>query len=349
MSVCTRGDGTVFVQYVANGKRQRKYFGRGPEALGKAQDFNLTRERPSESKVGPTFADIAVAYLTARQITASSSTYRALWYKFEANILPVLGNHYAAALTPEIVDRYVANRRKSVRMATVRQDVTYIIAALRFAVSRKLIAVNPISGYAKPSSDGRPIMPISTEQLAKLIEVAPEHLRRSILLSYYLGLRPGAVELFALRWSAIDWSAKTVTVESAKKGGIARREVPISQGLPLQEWYEADGRPEDSTIITFRGKSVEGVRSSWCSAKKRAGITGKVPLYAIRHSFVTALLHRGIDAQTIAGISGHSVSTLLNHYAHFSNRSKQVAIESLPSLHPLGSTNQNGEAKNGER
>jgi integrase len=346
MSVCTRADGTVFVQYVAGGKRQRKYFGKGENALVRATDFNLTRERPSEAKAGPTFGDIAVAYLTARQITATASTYRSLWHKFNANILPVLGNHYAAALTPEIIDRYVATRRQSVRMATVRQDITYIIAALRFAVSRKLIGENPIAGYSKPTSDNRTIMPISTEQLSRLTGVAPEHLRRAIMLSYYLGLRPGAIELLALRWSAVNWSAGTVLIESAKKGGVVRREVPISQSLPLHDWYEADGRPTDATIITFRGRRIYAVQSSWESAKRKAGITGKVPLYAIRHSFVSALLHSGIDAQTISGISGHSISTLLTHYAHYSNRSKQVAIEALPTLHPLGSRNQSDEAEN---
>jgi integrase len=126
---------------------------------------------------------------------------------------------------------------------------------------------------------------------------------------------------------------------SARKGGITRREVPIHPSLPLREWYQQDG---DGHIITYRGKPVGKVRKAWENAKKKAGISGKVPLYALRHSFVTALLHSGIDIHTIASISGHSVATMLQHYAHASTTAKQNAIA---ALHPLGSQNSKEGAK----
>jgi integrase len=347
MSVCKRADGTIFVQYVAGGKKCRKYFGRGPGAIDRARDFDLTRERKSESRAGPTFGDIAKAYMDARRITMASSTYTALLYTLYTHILPALGDRYATAITPQIVDKYVSKRIQSVRVSTVRNDVTYIQAILRFGVLRKLIGANPLDGYQRPKSDGRQIMPISTEQLTRLIEVAPEHLRRAILLSYYLGLRPGSVELFSLRWSAVDWSANTIVVTAAKKGGINRREIPISQGLPLRAWYEIDGRPAESTIITYQGRAIASVKQAWQTAKKRAGVGGKMPLYAIRHSFVTSLLHRGVDLKTIASISGHNVSTLLNSYAHHSSASKKAAINILPELQVVSaSSEKNGATGN---
>lgn len=40
MSVCTRKDGTVFVNWMEDGKKRRKYFGKGMQAMAEAVRYN---------------------------------------------------------------------------------------------------------------------------------------------------------------------------------------------------------------------------------------------------------------------------------------------------------------------
>jgi integrase len=62
-------------------------------------------------------------------------------------------------------------------------------------------------------------------------------------------------------------------------------------------------------------------------------------MYALRHAFVSTLLHCGVDLRTIADISGHDVATMLKHYAHSMSASRQDAISQLPALHLVGAEN----------
>ncbi len=58
-------------------------------------------------------------------------------------------------------------------------------------------------------------------------------------------------------------------------------------------------------------------------------------MYAIRHVFVSMLLHSGIDLHTIADIAGHDERTMLQHYAHTLDAARENAIATLPALHLL--------------
>lgn len=223
-------------------------------------------------------------------------------------------------------------------------------AILNWAVRRKMIAVNPMAGYEMPTRDDEVVLPPSQEEIERIISCSPPHLQRAMLLSYFLGLRPGAVELLSIKYSQVNWSAMTLTVISAKKGGVERREVPIHQSLPLREWYEADGEKVDAHIITWKGKPVKSLKKAWNTAKQAAGVSDrKLTPYNLRHAFVTTLLHAGVDIHTIANISGHDVRTMLKHYAHAMDDVRQSAIDKLPALQIKTAPTPKGGAERGRK
>jgi integrase len=61
-------------------------------------------------------------------------------------------------------------------------------------------------------------------------------------LSYYLGLRPGAVELLSLTWDQVNWQENHIRVFSAHKGGPVSWNMPIhGDFLPiLTKWFLKD-------------------------------------------------------------------------------------------------------------
>lgn len=360
MSVCTRKDGTIFVNWMDGGTRKRKYFGHGVKAMAEAVRFNeqITAPAPGRKEHGPTFAMIAEQYVAVKAVSMSAVSLENLLYKLNGTILPQIGKVAANRITPELLDRYVAERARSVKRTTIHRELSDIRAVLRWAVARRLLPVNPMAGFEMPRRDDTIVLPLAHHEIQAIIDHSPEHLRRAMLLSFFCGLRPGAVELLSIRYNQVNWSAGTITIISAQKGGIDRREVPIHSGLPLRQWFEMDGADPERHVITWQGKPVHSLKRSWATAKRMAGVGGrKIPPYALRKSFVTTLLHLGVDPETIAKIAGHDVQTMLKHYAHSSSAAAQAAIAKLPDLvlttrddmHPLGAKNPDGCKEGDER
>ncbi len=341
MAVSTRkSDGQVFVQWKEEGKAKRKYFGTGPAAHAAATEFNKTVVKtapPSGGSAvhagGVLFIDLVNSYMTWKKVSMSSVSFENMQWKFSGKILPIIGHTLVERITHNTLDQYVMRRSKYVKMTTIHRELSDIRAILNWAARRKMISRSPMEGYDMPTRDDAVVQPPSKEEIERMINHSSEHLKRAMLLSYFCGMRPGAVELLSIRYSQVNWSAGTLTVISAQKGGAAQREVPIHPALPLRSWFEADGCREDAYIITWKGQPIKSLKTAFNAAKRRAGVSGrKIPLYSLRHAFVTTLLHLGVDIHTIANISGHDVRTMLKHYAHAMDDVRVSAIGKLPEL-----------------
>ena len=105
-----------------------------------------------------------------------------------------------------------------------------------------MIAHNPMEGYPMPTRDDAILQPPTSAELAAIHAAAAPHLQRAILIAAYTGMRPGSSELLGLRWQAVDLINGTIFVESAKKGGMRARIVPIAEPLAasLREWLAED-------------------------------------------------------------------------------------------------------------
>jgi integrase len=337
MSVCVRkADNKIFVQYMVDGVRRRKYFkGTGPLVMAAAEAFNASVVQTIDRLMtSPTITELVNEYMTMKQPKMSPVSFHNLLLKMERVILPALGDFMAINLPLKILDNYVATRSKTVKMTTIHRELSDLRAVLNFAVRRKLISHSPLKDFDFPERDDTDIQPISHEELVRLVRVSPPHIQRVMLISFYIGLRPGAVELLSITYSQVNWSAMTITVVSAKKGNKQKtREIPINQDLPLRAWYEEDGAKDDMHIIQWKGKPISSFKSAFKTAKKKAGLSNrKIPPYSIRHAFVTTLLKSGVDPYTVANMAGHDVETMLKYYASTSGDTKIAAIGKLPQL-----------------
>jgi integrase len=335
MTVCTRKkDGQVFVQWDEDGKTKREYFGIGLEAKARARERNLEVTKKTPVSPGLTFVKLADAYLNVKKDHFSEDSYKSIRWRFTKNVLPHFGPLVASKLRHEDFDKFVRLRSRSVKKSSIRRELADVRAILRWSVGRKYITHNPMAGFKFPPKDDVVVQAPSQSEIERIVANAAPHLRRAVLLSFFLGLRPGAVELLSIKYSQINWSAMTIHIVSANKGGVKSREVPIHSALPLHKWYVEDGGLDDRHIITYRGKPIKAIASAFNGAKKRAGIPEgkKMPPYSLRHAFVTTLLHSGVDIHTIASISGHDAHTLLQHYAHAMDNVRVAAIAALPPI-----------------
>jgi len=155
MSVCTRKDGQVFVQWKEGGKTRRKYFGNGPDSREQARQYNaaVTRRTVTGGVGGLRFNDLVIEYLRAKRATMPEQSLKNLGYKLAGVIVPAIGHLQVQNITPERLDRYVSERSKTVKNTTIHRELSDIRAILNWSVRRRLIHHNPMSGFQLPARD----------------------------------------------------------------------------------------------------------------------------------------------------------------------------------------------------
>jgi site-specific recombinase XerD len=129
-------------------------------------------------------------------------------------------------------------------------------------------------------------------------------------------------EVTRLRVSDID--SKRMLVHVRKGKGRKDRVVPLSEKLLLllREHYRHThpnehlfpGRDPDRCI------SPRTVQHVFQKAARRAGITKKVTVHSLRHSYATHLLDFGTDVRTIQLLLGHASLRTTAVYTHVSTR-----------------------------
>jgi integrase len=329
---------------------RREYFGRGPDAENRAHDRNreLGLRPPKKTPagtLGPPFSALAMEYSLVHRFASP----RARWQhelRMISRVLPFFGDIRAARITDADIDRYISSRRAAgVAYSTIRRELVDFKAIMTFAARRRppMIPFNPVRDYRLPKEDLAVIMPPTAEELAAIIEAAPEHLRRIILLAYYLGLRPGPVECYRLRWEHVDWSTETIMVTSAKKGGGDRRRVPIHEDLLplLRKWFAVDDDKGIPWIIHWCGKTIDQICTAWASVLEKAKIKRRLRPYDLRHLFVTQALERGADIKSLSDVVGSRPETLMRFYQHVTGAMHRRTVSLIPSIGDTGDTQKN--------
>ena len=182
-----------------------------------------------------------------------------------------------------------------------------------FRVSmRRLDLANEIHHIKEPTKIPQIL---SAEETARLLTMAG-NLQVRVLLSIGYGTGLRVSEVVRLKVKHIDKSLEIIRVEQGK--GRKDRHVMLSpqiltllhqwwpmrsrlndEGVPVQERWLFPGRGEGCHLTPRQ------VSRLFQQALVAAGITKRVTLHALRHSFATHLFDRGTDIRTIQALLGH--------------------------------------------
>jgi integrase/recombinase XerD len=175
-----------------------------------------------------------------------------------------------------------------------------IVCALRFfyGVTLGQAAVPERIPYAREPRK-LPVVLSADEVVLFLESVSSLKSRAALTTAYAAGLR--ASEVAGVRVADID-SARGVILVRHGKGGKDRHVMlsPQLLGIPRPTTYLFPGRdqerPIDPTVL----------HAACRSAVKAAGLTKRVTLHTLRHSFATHLLENGTDIRIIQVLLGHN-------------------------------------------
>jgi len=174
---------------------------------------------------------------------------------------------------------------------------------------------------------------LSADEVVRFLEAVPSlKTRVALTTAYAAGLR--ASEAVSLQVADIDSRRMVLQVRHGK--GAKDRTVMLSVALlAILRSYWRLARP---TPWLFPGRSpdkpidVQVLHAACRSATKAAGLTKRVSVHTLRHSFATHLLESGTDIRIIQVLLGHSNLSTTARYTHVANTTIAMTQSPLDRL-----------------
>ena len=240
----------------------------------------------------------------------------------------------------ELLDflRWIEGERQSGRGgASVNKNLSHLRGFLDYAWRSGRSDRNVLDGF-QIKDDGSRTEPesLSIEEAVHLVKVCPasnaveRRDRIVILLLYGCGLR--TKELCDLRLQDVDTNRREVFVRAGK--GDRQRTVPVPEMVYtelLAYLLERGGKRGPLLRTEKLGKplSSKDVCEIVRRAAERAGIKREVTPKALRHSYATHLMDRGIDLPYIAKLMGHRSPAETGVYLHVLKDRPRRAVNRL--------------------
>lgn len=276
-------------------------------------------------------------------------------------IIPYLGGNKLQKLRPEQLQKWINELSGKYSPASVRNAHRVLSIALKQAIKNRLILFNPAQEAILPKMDSKiknPAQPLSEAEQEQLLKALPDTTAGRVLaFLIYTGLREG--ECCALTWANVSKDAisvrqtvlriknrgegtnKTVRRFDTPKTDTSIRDIPLTPSaqaiITKQRTTQAEaalktGQPMPEFVFaTATGNVLEGayLTKTLYNVCKRIGIPRRSP-HDLRHTFGTRLNERGVDANTIARLMGHSnPTTTMNIYIHTDDAQLRRAMDRL--------------------
>lgn len=154
--------------------------------------------------------------------------------------------------------------------------------------------------------------------------------RLVVLLLYGCGLRTG--ELCSLDIADLDLERRELTVRKAKND--RPRTIPIPDGVFTELLAYLHDRGKRGALFRRTGRrgqvrvGLDDVGQIVRTAAQRAGLDAVTPK-ALRHSFATHLMDRGVDLAIIASLMGHRSPHETGVYLHALPGKREEAVRKL--------------------
>jgi integrase len=261
----------------------------------------------------------------------------------ERHIIPALGHHTLATLTPATVRRWHADlvRGSGGGSLTPAKCYRLLRTILNTALSDGLIVRNPCSivGAGVEHSVERPVATLA--QVWALADAVEPRFRALVLTAAFAGLRFG--ELAGLTRGNVNLAEGTVTVVQAL---VERDDGSLSMGPPKSEagrrtfvvpdvlvpelvaHLDCFVGPEDDALVFVGAKGARLRRANWSAiwrdATKTVGVEG-LRMHDLRHTCNTLTAATGASTRELMHRMGHASARAALRYQH-ATRDRDVVI-----------------------
>jgi len=298
--------------------REGKFF---PEKLGRRKDM--------------LFKDMAKLYLEDHSRVNKKSHATDCYNMGRLN--QAFGDKGLSEISVQDVERLKGRLAQEVSVATVNRHLALLSGVFNKALAWKKTKANPVREVKKFRENNERVRYLTEEEESRLRVVFPEEHWSKVEIAYNTGLRRG--EQFDLRWSDVNFHARTITIRDSKNGekGYVKmndRVLEILRILPSRLKSElvfpsgTGNTPLDATNFVNRilGPALEEAKISdfhW---------------HDLRHTFGSRLVMAGVDLRTVQELMRHKTIKMTLRYTHLSPTHTLEAVNKLCLTNQASST-----------
>ncbi len=334
-SVQRRPDGRWRARYRdAADKEHARHFARKADAerwLAEIRSDLLrgTYVDPSAGRV--LFADFARTWLEAQP--HRPGTARLYERTLRLHVYPRIGDRPLATIRRSDIQALITSAGQQLAPKTVENHFRLIKAVFNAAVEDQLISVTPCRKIARQPVAPARVVPLTVDQVERLVAATPPHFRALIITAVGTGLRQG--EALGLREPDVDFLRREVHVrhQLVSVPGVAAhlgppktpsslRTVPAPAFVleALAEHLRSFPRgPFGMIFSNTRGQVVnrQSLHRSLAAALRTAGLPAGVTFHQLRHTYASLLIDGGESVTVVADRMGHKNATeTLHTYSH---------------------------------
>ena len=240
---------------------------------------------------------------------------------------------------------------------TIRLVHIVLRMCMQHAKNMGLIASNPTDFCKLPKVIKNEMKFWTEDQVSQFLLSIRGHKNENL---YYLALSTGMRrgELLGLKWIDVDWVNKRLIIRrqccNPAGGGFVFQAPKTNKGFrSVQLGMNIIGRLQDQlnkidlmrrisrdkwqdfdlVFPSLIGKPQYGnnVSIEFHELVNKSGLS-HIRFHDCRHTAASLLLNHGIPAVVVAGLLGHSVSTLITNYAHFIPESQDEAAQLMSDI-----------------
>ena len=240
-------------------------------------------------------------------------------------------------IRPEDIERYVAAKRKTLAIKTIRNHVNTMHSIFDLGLRKGWCHLNPVKHADRPTvmTTETRIQFLDQAELELLLATPyPDDAFGRLEPTLYLtaamtGLRQG--ELLGLRWRDVDFDARKLRVVSPfvrgefgdPKSAGSGRSVPMAErvAVALAELRERSHYSHDRDLVFCHPETGKPLDRSklvrrFKQALDRADVH-RITFHELRHTFGTRMAAAGTPMRTLQHWMGHADSKTTQIYAHY--------------------------------
>jgi len=334
--------------------RGRKWFETYPDAVAfyaeRVQEYKQRKPKGSKQREHITAADFA-----ARIFIPWGETHKRSWPSERHVLRHFLARFGARRLTqisPFDIEKWKLELQAKLSPASITRFLNVIRSLFKAAhigvkdrngqkIGGGFVSLNPMSQVSSPKIQmpKKPPTILTPDEIAAL---TPDGTRSADLALFALrsGMRRG--EILRLRYSDIDPVGQVIYIPTTKSD--EPRTIPLHSTLKeiIARQLRFDGC---DYVFAWRGKPIKSCKTAWRALKKRLGITRRLRLHDLRHTFGSYLAMNGVDIDERMALMGHKSYTAARIYTHYYTEKLRGSLDVLNNAYESIQREQKGQKK----
>jgi site-specific recombinase XerD len=239
-------------------------------------------------------------------------------------------------ITPKVTQSFLSETYTRTKKGAALYCRT-LKASFTRAIDWSYLEENPFIKLSLPKMEKSFPVFITESELEIILGNTPNKILKDLFFTaFHTGMRLG--ELVNLRWIAVDFSRKMMTVKNDESFSTkSRREriIPISKKLfsEILKKYQKLNLDVGADYVFQKVKGVklnqEWVSKDFKKAVRKSKLDERIHFHTLRHSFASNLVQKGASIYVVKELMGHSDISTTQIYSHLRKENLVDAIRLL--------------------